>query len=137
MPHLHPDRILLVYNADEGLFNAINDWAHKIFSPATYECPLCRFTYGLSGMLKPWKLFLERQPCPVEFLYRPYFRKAHPGFAAEALPLVLVESQGRLQTLLTAAEIAEVAGLEPLIGRMQVRLANWSPPEAPPPHGTS
>ena len=132
MPPIHPDRILMVYNADEGLFNAINDWAHKMFSPETYECPLCRFTYGLGGMLKPWKTFIEQQPCPVQFLYRPYFRKAHPGFAAEPLPIVLVESRGVLQALLTAAEISDVDGLPTLINRMQLRLETWRPPEAAP-----
>jgi len=39
---MSPDRIIFVYNTDDGLFNALMDTAHKIFSPATYECSLCR-----------------------------------------------------------------------------------------------
>ena len=31
MPRTNPDRMLIVYNAEDGLFNALNDWAHKFF----------------------------------------------------------------------------------------------------------
>lgn len=116
----------MIYNAEDGLFNAINDWAHKFFSPETYDCRLCHFTYGLTGMLKPWKAFLERQPFPTMFYHRPDFRRAFPEFAEMKLPLILVEHGKRAEILLTAEEIAETGGLEPLIARVQTRLDVWS-----------
>ncbi len=115
----------MAYNAEDGLFNAINDWAHKFFSPSTYDCRLCHFTYGLAGMLKPWKEFLERHPFPTMFYHRPDFRRAFPEFAELKLPLILVERAGRAEILLTAAEIGETGGLEPLIARVQARLEAW------------
>jgi hypothetical protein len=39
-------KLLFVYNADSGLFNSIAEAAHKIVSPQTYRCDLCRITYG-------------------------------------------------------------------------------------------
>ncbi len=129
MPRLHPDRLLMVYNAEEGLFNALNDWAHKIFSPDTYECTLCHFTYGLTGMLKVWKTFIELQPFPTTFIHRTEFRKAHPAFREMALPLILVERQGRVEVLLSADEIKDTGGLVPLINRVQARLEGWQPAE--------
>ena len=33
--------LVFVYNADSGVFNALADAAHKIFSPRTYACNLC------------------------------------------------------------------------------------------------
>ena len=125
-PPAQPDRLIMVYNAEDGLFNAINDWAHKFFSPETYDCRLCHFTYGLAGMLKPWKAFLERQPFPTMFYHRPDFRRAFPEFADMKLPLILVEQGGRAEILLTAAEIAESGGLEPLTALVQSRLVTWS-----------
>ena len=41
---MNPERLILVYNADNGLFNAVTDWSHKFFSPQTYQCSLCRYT---------------------------------------------------------------------------------------------
>ncbi|MBL9190147.1 MAG: hypothetical protein JNK23_21885 [Opitutaceae bacterium] len=125
LPLRTPDRLIMVYNAEDGLFNAVNDWAHKFFSPATYDCRLCHYTYGLAGMLKPWKAFLEGQPFPAAFYYRPFFRKAFPDFEQLPLPLILVEKAGRAEVLLTATEIAEAGSLDSLIERVQARLQAW------------
>lgn len=121
--------MMMVYNADEGLFNAINDWAHKFFSPETYECPLCRFTYGMAGMLMPWKTFIEHQAFPITFHYRPYFRKAFPQFEALKLPVILLERGGTVEPFLLAEEIDAAGGLIPLINLVQARLDGWKPLE--------
>lgn len=118
----------MVYNAEDGLFNAINDWAHKFFSPATYECHLCRYTYGMTGMLIPWKKFVEGLPFPTEFSYRPIFRKEHPDYRDVALPLILTEKDGVLDVLLLADEIKEAGELEALIALVRTKLAAWQPP---------
>lgn len=108
------DRIILVYNAENGLFNALNDWAHKIFSPETYDCRLCRFTYGLIGMRKPWKEFIHSLSCPATFLHRPEFQKAYPGFETD-FPVIIAEREGRLHHLVSADELAELDNLSELI----------------------
>ena len=125
MPRTNPDRMLMVYNAEDGLFNALNDWAHKFFSPHTYQCTLCHFTYGLTGMLKVWKTFIELQPFPTVFFHRTEFKQAHPKFRAMTFPLILVERQGRVEVLLTADEIKATGGLMTLINRVQARLEAW------------
>jgi len=126
----------MVYNADEGLFNALNDWAHKFFSPETYECRLCRYTYGVTGMLPAWKTFLERQPFPTVFIYRPDFRKKYPEYRDVALPLILVEKDGRIDVLLLAEEIGETGGIISLINLAQSRIEAWQPPEKGPERAT-
>ena len=130
-PPAIPDRLLMVYNADEGLFNALNDWAHKFFSPATYECRLCRYTYGVTGMLAPWKIFLERQPFPTAFFHRPDFRKAYPEYNEVELPLIHVDKAGHLDVLVLAEEIGETGGLISLINLVQSRLEQWQPWSGP------
>jgi len=46
------DRLIFVYNAESGTMNSAIDFAHKMLSPETYECNLCRITYGNFAMKK-------------------------------------------------------------------------------------
>jgi hypothetical protein len=123
-----PDRMVMVYNAEDGFFNALNDWAHKIFSPQTYECTLCQYTVGLTGMLSPWKAFIELQSFPTTFLHRTEFKQAHPQFKSSSLPLILVEKDGKLEPLVTAEEIKGTGGLMSLINLVQTRLEQGPSP---------
>lgn len=117
-----PLKLIIAYNAQNGLFNALNDWAHKFFSPATYDCRLCYFTYGLTGMLRPWKAYLESVPYPTVFLHREEFRRAYPDLDIR-LPVILVSIGERNATLVTAAEIESVTDLTQLIGVTRERLS--------------
>ena len=58
--------LVFVYNADSGLFNAVSDAAHKIFSPRTYQCNLCALTHSAIGMRREWKQFLDSLDVPLE-----------------------------------------------------------------------
>ena len=119
---MHPDRIILVYNEDSGLFNAVSGWAHKVFQPASFQCALCRATFSLAGMLVPWRTYLERLPCQRRFLHRDQFRVDYPALADLALPAILIERAGKCETLIGAEEIRLVGGVAGLIGLMQARL---------------
>jgi hypothetical protein len=109
-----PDRILLVYNAESGLFNALNDWVQKAFSGECRGCRLCHFTYGLNGMRRPWKEFIESLPCPATFLYRAEFQKTYPDFES-AFPAIFTERAGKLEQLVSTEELAELENLTELI----------------------
>ena len=61
---------------------------HRVFSPATYECRLCQFTFSAVGMLRPWKDFLESRPEAKVFYHRKKFREDFPTVQAD-LPLIL------------------------------------------------
>jgi len=119
---VNTDRIIFVYNADNGFFNALNDMAHKVFSPETYQCSLCRFTYGISGMLLPWKRFVESLPYRAVFLHRDGFRRDFPGQETE-LPVIMAERNNRLDILLAASEIKSAGNLDGLIAAVRERLA--------------
>lgn len=79
--------LIFVYNADSGPFNTLTDFAHRIFSPQTYQCNLCAITYSAAGMRKEWKDFLERLDMPMEFLHRDEF-EAHYGIKGVPLPAI-------------------------------------------------
>lgn len=119
---MHPDRIILVYYEGTGLFDAVSGWSHKLLSPATYQCALCQVTFGLTGMLVPWKNYIEMLPFPVKFLHRDEFRAQFPAQATLAPPVILMEQDARTEILLTAEEIRAAGGLLGLIRRMQDRL---------------
>lgn len=66
-------KLLFVYNADNDLFSSVADMAHKIFSPATYQCHLCALTYGNFLIKKEWKLFIDSLPIESRFIYKDQF----------------------------------------------------------------
>ena len=119
-------KLVLVYNADNGLFNALTDTAHKIFSPHTYQCSLCRYTYGTMGMVRPWKLFLDSLDCPKEFLHRNEFLAQYPH-GKISLPAILWVDENGLKTLLSAEEIKECGNLEKLTAALRTKLTGLCP----------
>ncbi len=80
--------VIFVYNADSGLFNALADAAHKIFSPQTYACNLCALTHSNFRMRGEWKEFVSGLGRPVEFLHADELRGRY-GVEGLALPVVL------------------------------------------------
>ena len=49
--------ILFSYNANSDTGSKMLDFAHKIMSPATYNCALCSLTFGAFTEKKKWKTF--------------------------------------------------------------------------------
>jgi hypothetical protein len=117
-----PDRLVLVYNAEDGFFNALTDWAHKAFSPSTYACALCRYTAGVAGLKTPWKTFLDLLPLQKKFFHRTEFKTAFPQQAAITLPVIMLGSKGSLEVLVSAEEIKATGGVMTLINLVQSRL---------------
>jgi len=106
--------LLLVYNADSGLFNLMADVAHKIFSPATYPCGLCAVTHGPLGMREEWRTFLDGLGRPVEFLHRDEFRRAY-GLSDVRLPAVFSKTDdGRVEPWIDAEAIHAAASVDDL-----------------------
>lgn len=96
--------LVFVYNADGGVFNALTDIAHKIFSPETYACNLCALTHTNFGMRGEWKQFIETLNLPVEFLHADELKTRY-GIDDDALPVVYKKTDERLEILLDAAAI--------------------------------
>src|SRR3954464_123565 len=93
-----PPALVVVYNADSGVFNALADVAHKIFSPDTYACNLCALTHTAFGMRSEWKLFLEGLGVPLEFLHADELRSRY-GLEGVSLPAIFEKVDGTLRVL--------------------------------------
>ncbi len=115
-------RLIFVYNADSGFFNAVSDWAHKVFSPETYACQLCALTYSHTGMRREWRTFIDRLAHPVEFLHRDELLAKH-GISGVALPAVFKKTGDTIDVWLSAAEVNRVTTLSELQQLIAGRLA--------------
>jgi hypothetical protein len=122
-------RLILVYNADGGLLNALKDMVHKIASPGTYPCSLCALTYGPFTMHGRWRRFLAGLPVRKVFHHRDDFAAAFPGHGM-ALPAILIaDGDGPPGVLVSATELDALPDLAALIALVEARLAQAMPPD--------
>lgn len=120
-----PDTLIMVYNADGGVFAALSDAVHKLVSPATYPCSLCAVSYGALAMRGEWRAFLDSLPMAKRFHHRDDFRAAWPGLDI-ALPAILMQrGHAPPALLLDAATLDALPDLAALIAA--VRRAVSSP----------
>ena len=115
-------KLIFVYNADSGLFSAVTDFAHKIVSPETYRCNLCKITYGNMTMKSSWKDYLASMNYEKEFLHRNEFQRRYPEFKGCDLPAVFVCLQDDIKLLVNAEEINLVNDIEGLKDKLNQKL---------------
>ena len=105
--------LVFVYNADSGVFNALADVAHKIFSPRTYACNLCALTHTAFRVRGEWKRFLEGLGVPLEFLHADELKSRY-GLEGVPLPAVFEREGASLRVAVGAGEINACGTLEDL-----------------------
>ena len=115
--------LILVYNADSGLPNAVKDAVWKVLRPATYPCSLCALTYGWVSMHGRWRRFLGQLPQTKVFHHRDDFAIAFPGLQLALPAILLAESGGEPQVLVSAAELDAMPDCDALIALVAARLA--------------
>lgn len=107
--------LYFVYNADSGKFEMLRDGIHKIVSPETYSCNLCKLTYGSVYMKKEWREFLQTLSYPVYFLHRDEFRKRFSSMKNYSLPAVFVKREKKLEKLINSKQINDQDNIEGLM----------------------
>lgn len=119
----HNSRLLLVYNAESGILNAILHAVHKAVRPSTYPCSLCAITYGAVSMRKQWRDFLNGLKLEKVFLHRDEFAAAFPGQKVD-LPAILISDFGETPRVLVSREVLDgIADLDELIEVVEEVLA--------------
>ena len=106
--------LIFVYNADSSLFAAVSDYVHKIVSPDTYNCQICKVTYGNLGMKKEWKNFIGNLANDARFLHRNEFEEFYPNFKT-TYPVIIESEDGNLSVLITTKQLNETEDLEGMI----------------------
>ncbi len=117
--------LVFVYNADSGPLNALLDFGHKIVSPNTYPCSLCRLTFGPFGMRREWREFTKNLGVPLEFLHADELRERY-GTQDAALPAVFMKREG-LEPLLTRPDLDRLGSLGELKAVVTRAMTSASP----------
>jgi hypothetical protein len=105
--------LVFVYNADSGVFNALADAAHKIFSPRTYRCNLCAITHTAVGMRKEWRAFLDGLDATLEFLHADELEKRY-GLVCVSLPAIFKREGDDIGVVVGPDEINACRGMDDL-----------------------
>lgn len=108
-------KLIFVYNSDGNFASLIKDTAHKVVSPKTYPCNLCRLTYPLASMDEGWKKFIHSLPHEAIFFHRDEFHKKFPSQKNTPLPAVFKEESSGLSLIIPSAEINKAKSVEDLI----------------------
>lgn len=116
-------QLIFVYNADSGLFNSLNDFAHKIISPSTYQCNLCMLTYGNFSMKQDWKHFIQQLPADTMFLHKNEFKKTYR--LKTDLPAVFMQQDNALLMLIPGKEINNCRSLQQLKDLVSAKLKQY------------
>lgn len=111
MTKMNEKKIIFVYNADSGVINLVKDFWKKILRPSSYECNLCRQTYGFFNVKKDWKLFIDNLDIDTEFLHRDEFEKKYNIMDAEYPSAYIYESEN-LKLLISENEMNSVKNLD-------------------------
>ncbi|MEM9501992.1 MAG: hypothetical protein AAF941_09115 [Pseudomonadota bacterium] len=121
----HNTRLLIVYNADSGLIQALMHAVHKQVRPETYPCSLCALTYGAVSMRGEWRRFLKSLQMEVVFHHRDDFAASYPGHGFE-LPAIMVREGGAPPDVLVGREqLGQTADVAELIATTELALSQW------------
>lgn len=108
-------KLIFVYNSDGTFASLVKDTVHKLVSPDTYHCNLCRITYPGVTMQGDWRTFIQSLPHEIVFLHRDEFRKQYPNHKDSQLPVAFTESASGLSLLISHTEINKAKNVGELI----------------------
>lgn len=116
-------KILFIYNANSDTGSKMLDFAHKIMSPATYNCALCSLTFGTFTEKKQWKTFrktLLAKGYELSFLHKDEFQKNYKSKFGHAFtyPIILAETEYDLEVLLSTERLNAMETVQDLVGEI-------------------
>lgn len=113
-------KLIVVYNANSGKFNSLLGTAHKILSPKTYSCKLCKITHGLFSENKQWREYRETSGNQFIFYHKDEFFKEFPRLLKQRLPAIFdAESMG---LLISSEEFKELNTTHELIALLNQKI---------------
>jgi hypothetical protein len=92
------DRLLFVFNADTGSFNAFLDSARKLLR--IKGCTLCTITHGLAGERSEWRECKEEIGVPVDYVHRDEVSAELRAVVGDQLPCIVAQTGNDLVLLL-------------------------------------
>jgi hypothetical protein len=114
--------LIFVYNADSTLYAQLTDAAHKLLSPETYQCNLCKITYSAVSMKQEWKEYLQTLPFKFHFMHRDEFHEKFPTLQRVSLPAVFLKDAEKVSVFLSAEELNEQSSIGDLIKALTTKM---------------
>lgn len=109
-------KLLFVYNAKSDILNSAFDFAHKIISPKTYTCNLCKLTHSNFGEKKEWEEFRKKSSVEMEFLHSNEFEENHERVS---YPVVIEIIDNEYKAKISTEELNEINSTEELINALK------------------
>ena len=110
-------KIIFVYNADSGFVSTLIDIGHKVISPDTYSCNLCKMTYGVIGEREEWKKYRESSKAEMEFLHKDEFENKYKK--KKEYPIILkINESNEIEDLIGKDELNKMHSVSELIKKL-------------------
>lgn len=119
-------KLILVYNAKSGKINSILDSVHKIISPETYKCSLCKLTHDIFGEREEWIDYKKSSGLDFDFLHLDEFQEIFKNHAIKDVeyPLILKEEKGGLEVFISKSELEQYTSLQDLLLILNKKVKN-------------
>ena len=119
VPKRRIERLIFVFNAASGSFNAFLDSARKLLQ--IKGCTLCSITHGLAGEKSEWKECKEEIGVPVDYVHTDEITPGLGRVVAGRLPCIVAEAGGELIFLIGPDVLDRCKGsVADLKGRLSV-----------------
>ena len=115
--------LIMVYNANSGLKNAVLDSFHKMISPSTYTCELCALTFGNFSEKTLWKKFRNQSKVKINFYHKDEF-EAKFGIYSYSYPVSLWFKNQRFETAISNEAFKTIKSTEALIISLETHINN-------------
>ncbi|VAW66201.1 hypothetical protein MNBD_GAMMA10-2188 [hydrothermal vent metagenome] len=114
--------MVFVYNADSGVFNTLSDIAHKLISPASYQCNLCNLTHGYFSARDVWVEFLRDLESDIEFLHRDEYIRQYGKNGGVELPAIFIKEGEQLKLWIDKQVIGQMTSTDDLMEMIRAAL---------------
>jgi hypothetical protein len=116
------EKLIFIYNASNTPLSVSLDFIHKIVSPSTYQCSLCKVTYGNVSMHSKWKKYIETSNYTFEFLYKNNYIKYHKDLKVEEFPVAYIYDGNKYELFISKQEFDLHSNLDSLIDIVNQKL---------------
>ena len=102
------DRLVFVFNADSGRWNAFVDSTKKLLM--VDGCALCSITHGLLGEKGEWNSCKESLGVPIDYVHRNEIHTALRDVVGNNLPCIVAQTGSKYVILITPEVLERCRG---------------------------
>ena len=118
----HNEKIIFIYNASDDFLSVKLDFLHKIISPKTYQCSLCKVTYGNFSMHSKWREYINSNPYEIQFLYKNSYKNFYKELEVDEYPSAFIIKGNQYNKIISKVEFDSCKDLDALINLFEEKL---------------